>query len=325
MPDYSVLILYRLSGEQPLCEFQQAHESDEAVQRIDEGLRAAGFDTRIILVGDNIERVLSAVDPRTTVIFNYCEGYHENNSGYDPITQLYESLNLVYTGADDHRLWLSQDKSHTKAQLKHHGVPTPAYRIFESSHVGSWRIYPAFVKPARLHASMGISGESLVETPVQLRQQVERILDEMQQPALVEDFIEGDEYRVSVWGHHALDVLPLVRFHYLPSAARPYGFKDYATKWDEIGLRYEIPARISARLRRRIEQAAKAAFRAVAARDYGGFDIRVRGEQPYVIDANHNPDISEESSFIRSIRVTGADYALLASRLVQLAAQRRPG
>jgi D-alanine-D-alanine ligase len=171
---------------------------------------------------------------------------------------------------------------------------------------------------------MGILPESVVETPGQLRQQVERILDEHQQPALVEDFIEGDEYRVSVWGNHELEVLPLVRYHFTPSAARPYGFKDYETKWEEMGLRAEIPAKINARLRRRIETVAKAAFRAVGIRDYGGFDIRVRGERPYVIDANHNPDISDESSFFRSIRVVGSDYSLLAGRIVQLAAERRP-
>ncbi len=324
MPDYRVLILYRLPGEQLYCEFQKTHEADEAVQLVDDGLRASGFDTQIILVGDDIEQVLSKIDPRATVIFNYCEGYHENNSGYDPITRLYEALNLTYTGADDDALWHSQDKARIKAQLVHHGVPTPDYRIYESDNVADWDIFPAMAKPAHLHASLGILPESVAETPAQLRRQVQRILDELQQPALVEDFIEGDEYRVTVWGNHRLEVLPLIRFHFLPNAQRPYGFIDYATKWDETGLQIEVPAKVSARLRRRIEAAAKSAFRTARFRDYGAFDIRVRDEQPYVIDANHNPDISADSYFIRSIRVVGSDYPLLAGRIVELAAQRMP-
>jgi D-alanine-D-alanine ligase len=324
MPDYRVLILYRLPGEQLYCEFQQTHEADEAVQLVDDGLRASGFETQIVLVGDDIEHVLSRIDPRATVIFNYCEGYHENSSGYDPITRLYEALNLTYTGSDDHALWHAQDKALIKTQLTRRGVPTPAYRIYESDNVADWDIFPAIVKPGHLHASLGILPESVVETPAQLQRQVQRILDELQQPALVEDFIEGDEYRVSVWGDRKLEVLPLVRYHFLPSTQRPYGFKDYATKWDETGLQVEVPAKIGARLRRQIETAAKAAFRAARFRDYGGFDIRVRDEQPYVIDANHNPDISQDSSFIRSVRVVGSDYSLLAGRIVELAAQRIP-
>jgi D-alanine-D-alanine ligase len=322
MPHYRVLILYRLPGEQLYCEFQQPHEADEAIQRVDDGLRASGFDTQIILVGDDVEQVLSQIDPQATIIFNYCEGYHENNTGYDPITRLYEALNLTYTGADDHTLWHSQDKARIKAQLIRHGIPTPDYRVYQSDSTADWDIFPAMVKPAFLHASLGILPESVVETPAHLRRQVQRILDEMQQPALVEDFIEGDEYRVTVWGNHDLEALPLVRFHFLPSTRRPYGFIDYATKWDETGLRIEVPAKVNARLRRRIEAAAKAAFRAARFRDYGAFDIRVRADQPYVIDANHNPDISPDSYFLHSIRVVGSDYSYLTGRIVELAAQR---
>ena len=69
---------------------------------------------------------------------------------------------------------------------------------------------------------------------------------------------------------------------------------------------------------------AKAAFRAARFRDYGAFDIRVRADQPYIIDANHNPDISRDSFFHLAIRVVGCEYEHLAGRLVELAAQRMP-
>jgi D-alanine-D-alanine ligase len=324
MLDYRVLILYRLPGGQLRCEFQQTHEADEAIQLVDSGLSAAGFDTQIILVGDDIEQVLADVDPRASVIFNYCEGYHENNSGYDPITRLYESLNLVYTGADDHALWHSQNKAHAKAQLVRHGVKTPIYRIYETDDVAGWDIFPAIVKPAHLHASLGILPESVVETPRELRHQVQRILDELQQPALVEDFIEGDEFRACVLGNHEFEVLPLIRYQFLTNTAHPYVIKDFATKWDDDALDVEIPAKISGRLRQRIETTAKAAFRAVGARDYGGFDIRVRAGTPYVIDANQNPDIADGCSFLLALRTVGRDYSALASKIVSLAAQRLP-
>jgi D-alanine-D-alanine ligase len=324
MPDYVVSILYRPPDQQPCSAFQPVAHAEENVQMVDEALRAAGFTTQIILVGGDIEAVLDSFNPRRTVIFNYCDGYHENSSGYDPITRLYESLNLAYTGADDQTLWGAQDKAHTKTLLVRHGVPTPVYRIFDTDAVADWRIFPALVKPARLHASLGILPESVVETSAGLRRQVQRVLDELGQPALVEDYIEGDEYRVSLWGNYELEMLPIIHYHFLPSAARPYGFKDYVTKWDETGLHVEVTARLNGVLKARIDAVSKAACRAVGVRDYGGIDIRVRRNRPYVIDPNQNPSIAEDSSFFRSARAAGHTYASVIARIVELAAARRP-
>ncbi len=322
--DYQVLILYRPTGVLACTELQSGDAADDTVQIVNDGLRAAGIDTQILLVGEDIECVLAGYDPRRTVIFNYCDGYHADESGYDPITQIYERLNLAYTGADDQTLYQAQSKAFTKAQLVKHGVPTPAYRIFDSDHLDGWRLFPALVKPAQMHASMGIYPDSVVENPQQLQRQVQRMLDEYQQAALVEDFLEGGEYRVSVWGNGKLEVLPFIGYEYLPITGRSYSFKDYQTKWDETNLVVNIPARVSPQLTEQIEALARAAFRAVGMRDYGGIDLRLRGETAYVIDPNQNPDISTDSSFYRAVLASGGDYSTLVTRIVQLAAERRP-
>lgn len=321
MNEYHVLILYRPFSELTHSQTLTPSAADETIQLVDESLQSVGLTTEILLVGNDYEQVLGDYDPRTTLIFNYCDGYHETPTGYDPITRTFEAMGFAFTGADDETLWAAQDKATTQAQLVRHGIPTPQYRIYDSDDVGDWDIFPAFVKPARLHASLGILPESVVETSAQLRQQVQRLLDEFGQPALVEDFIEGSEFRVSLWGDHHLEVLPLVGFHY---PDRQYGFKDYTTKWDEIGLQVEAPARVRPAMKTRLEAMAKATFHAVRMRDYGGIDIRVRGEQAYVIDPNQNPDISTESSFLRSIHAAGLDYSAMLARIVRLAAQRMP-
>lgn len=324
MPDYQVLILYRPPDVLDCTTLLPYEAADVSVQIVDAGLRQAGIATQIALVGQDIETFLAYRDPRQTVIFNYCDGYHVDESGYDPITRIYEAQCFAYTGADDQSLWLGRDKQFGKNQLVKHGIPTPEYQIYETDDVDDWTIFPALVKPSRLHASLGIGPESVVDNPDQLKRQVQYVLDTFQQPALVEDFIEGEEYRVSVWGGKNLVVLPFIGYHYLPNTERRYGFKDYETKWSEDHIRVDIPAQVEPNLAERISDVAKKAFRAVLMRDYGGIDIRVRGDVPYVIDPNPNPDISTESSFDRAVRAAGQDYSHLVTEIVRLAAKRRP-
>jgi D-alanine-D-alanine ligase len=157
----------------------------------------------------------------------------------------------------------------------------------------------------------------------ELKRQVEYVLEEWQQTALVEDFIGGQEYRVSLWGNAELEVLPLMSVHY-PQAADPsLAFQDYDTKWDESRMHFEIPAQVKPSVKAHIEKIAKATYRATGMRDYGGIDLRLRGDMPYILDPNHNPDISEVSFIVRMAATLGYDYGEVLARIVRLAAMRR--
>ena len=320
---YQILIAYRpFRLADP--NWEQTVATDATIQAALEALQRAGFEVRVLSVGADIADVLRRYNPRQTVIFNYCDGFDDDPTGYDPVTRVFEDLGFAYTGAHDSILLSSQDKALTKAILERNNISTPAYRIYDHPDVDGWNIFPALVKPARKHGSLGITPESVVETPAALAQQVQRVLDEWQQPALVEDFIDGDEYRVSVWGNATLEVLPLMCIQFLPMPERPYGMKDFDTKWLETGMHIDIPAKIDMALKTRIEQVAMQAFRVLEMRDYGGIDIRVRDGIPYVIDPNANADICDVSSFSQMARAAGHDYAAVLARIVGLAAERLP-
>jgi D-alanine-D-alanine ligase len=320
---YQVLIAYR-SFHLADPNWEQTVATDETIQAAFAALGRAGLAVSVLSVGADIGDVLRGYDPCRTVIFNYCDGFDNDPTGYDPVTRVFEDLGFAYTGAHDAILLSSQDKAHTKAILEHNHISTPAYHVYENADVNGWNIFPALVKPARKHGSLGITPQSVVETPERLAQQVQHVLDEWQQPALVEDFIDGIEYRVSVWGNTVLEVLPLMSIQFLPMLERPYGMKDFDTKWLETGMQIDIPAKIDSVLQTRIEQAAMQAFRALEMRDYGGIDIRVRDGVAYVIDPNANADICDVSSFSQMARAAGYDYAAVLARIVGLAAERLP-
>jgi D-alanine-D-alanine ligase len=69
--------------------------------------------------------------------------------------------------------------------------------------------YPAFVKPICESRSVGISDESVVQDKTELRQRIAFIEKEFDEPALVEEFLPGDEYTALVLGNGTTrEVLP---------------------------------------------------------------------------------------------------------------------
>lgn len=317
-----ILIAFRPFTQIDDPELLQTIANDDTIRFAHEALSADGLRAEVLHVDDDLETRLRAYDPQRTLIFNYCDGFADNPSGYDPVTQVFESLGFAYTGADDSTLQWSQDKALAKARLVEAGVPTPVYAIYEDAEkTADWSLFPALVKPARQHGSLGITPQSVVHTPAELQQQVRRIVQEWRQPALVEDFIEGDEYRISILGNgHELEILPFMRIRFHAS----HGLKDFETKWLETGITIEVPAEVSPVLHQRMKEAAIRAFRAVDMRDYGGIDVRVRGDNPYVIDPNQNPDISEVSNFLRMAQAANMDYPAMLGRIARLAAARLP-
>lgn len=61
--------------------------------------------------------------------------------------------------------------------------------------------FPAFVKPSYESRSVGISDNSVVNTPEELAAQVKFIHDTYSQPALVEEYLPGQEYTVLMLGN----------------------------------------------------------------------------------------------------------------------------
>ena len=54
--------------------------------------------------------------------------------------------------------------------------------------------YPLIVKPGNTDNSIGITNESVVTNKRELKRELNKVITKMKRPALVEEYIEGDEY-----------------------------------------------------------------------------------------------------------------------------------
>jgi D-alanine-D-alanine ligase len=323
---YQVVVLHR-----PLKMYDRELKKDVpdevSFPKFAASLESAGFRVHLLCAGDDIASQLDAYDCTKTIFFNCCEGTEENPNGYDPITCLLEEGNYVYTGATDATLKWSFDKSITKVRLVHHQIPTPRYAIYQDGDSRAWDIFPSLVKPVNQHGSFGITRASVVDSSAELEEQVTRVYQTWGKAALVEDFIDGPEYRVYILGNEILEILPLYGTWYDASPDYHDHIWGFENKWGEQSdqsLRHELPAILDPALETAIKEAAATSYRICEARDYGTVDIRVRDGRPYVLDVNQNPDISEGFSFAQAAEAGGCSYPELLARIVLLATERLP-
>lgn len=294
---------------------------------IEQALQEHGHTTAAVPISDNLWGPLKKYDPNEWLIFNLCESIR-NKTYLEPyIISVFEHLGFRYTGSDRRTLANCLNKARAKEILQAHGLPTAAYQIFTPWNIQRHLEFPLFVKPVSEDASIGITLNSVVQDERALRRQVRYIWEMYREPALVEEFIEGREFNVTILGNDNPRVMPLSEINFR-RIHNPFArIVSFRAKWvpsspEYLGTPPTCPARVSDTVKARIEDAARRAYLAMGLHDYGRVDIRLRNGTPYVLEVNPNADLSADAGIARASRIAGMTYADLADEIVRLAARR---
>ena len=266
------------------------------------------------------------------IAFNMLEEFH-GSATYEPFVVAHlELLRLPYTGCNPQGLLLAHNKHLTKQLLLGAGIPTPqgvvaplGQRIPSTVTLS----YPLLVKSTVEDASLGITVDSIVYDEAELRRQVERIHDVQQSDALVEEFIEGREFYVGTLGNTRPRALPVweLLFRRLPESMPNIATAD--VKWDfqlqkEIGVDTAL-ADLPTAQSRRLQQLARKVHQTLGLSGYARMDFRMTADgQPYVLEANPNPNLSFGEDYAESAEEAGMDYATMLQRIVNLGLAYEP-
>ncbi len=138
---------------------------------------------------------------RWDFVFNIAEGM--NGIGREAqIPALLDAYNIPYTFSSTEVLALALDKGLTNAVMHTYGVRTADFHVVRKiSDIKKVRIpFPLFVKPIAEGTSRGVDRNSKVESYEMLESKCKFILDNFNQPALVEEFLPGREFTVGILG-----------------------------------------------------------------------------------------------------------------------------
>lgn len=260
--------------------------------------------------------------PPVDAVLNLAEGHgSRNREAWAPI--LLELAGIPALGSDALSLSLSLDKAWANRFLAAAGIPVAPQRVMDDPEaVESAELpapFPLFVKPRWEGTAKGIRPSSRVENRAALAREVGRIVREYRQPALVEAFIAGPEYTVTLIGNDPPACLPAVQraldretaigIHALEGPGRAAGG----------GPRVAVtPGALDPELETKLADLARRAFVALECRDFARVDFRLDGAgEPVFLEINPLPTFATDGTFAILAELEGTALDVMLGRCIE--------
>ncbi|HSM04168.1 MAG TPA: ATP-grasp domain-containing protein [Longimicrobiales bacterium] len=296
-------------------------------------LAERGYETTFLDFNRPLEAAQQIEDVGVDIVFNLCERINRTSLLEPHAAALFDILQVPYTGSNPFTLGLCLDKIRVKKLLQFHGIPTPRWDyLYETDDAFDQDFpLPAIVKPANSDSSIGITNDSVVDSREALLERIEFVLHELRRPVLVEEFIDGDEYDVSILGNSSDSqrVLPLSRsvFGHMPEgywAMYPYEAKFLGSEVHKKSIEVQRPPKgVPGKLTSLISEIALDAYNVLGCSDYGRAEVRVDGEgNPYVLEVNPNPSIGPTDCVPSVAKLAGMAYGDFLEEILRLAINR---
>jgi D-alanine-D-alanine ligase len=289
---------------------------------IADAIRSCGFKVKKIGNATNLLGKINNLD--VDIVFNISEGVSgRNRESQVPI--VLEMAGIPFVGSDGLTLGLTLDKIMAKKVFMAEKIPTP--KFFEIKNSESMvdidhLKFPLIVKPRFEGSSKGLSENSRVANMEELKKQAEFIIATYRQPALVEEFISGQEFTVAIVGNDIPRVMPVVQIKIDGRLSLNDKFYTFARITSDR-LEYICPARISQELSKKIAAMALKAYNAVECRDFGRVDFRVdKEDNPYVLEINPLPSLSTADVFPLVAKASGGTYETIIGEILESALKR---
>jgi len=292
------------------------------VRLVAEALEGGGHNVRVfdgnMYVADQLQEFMPppAAGEQSGLAFNMAYGI-QGESRYTHLPAMLEMLGIPYVGSGPAGHALALDKVMTKVVLQHHGLPTPAYRVFSSPEEDlSGVAYPAIVKPKLEAVSFGVS---VVRGEAELREAIAYVVVEFRQQVLVERFVRGREFAVGLLGNGVPEAFPVAE---IDLGGDPEAFQTDADKLNAPRAKI-CPADVPAETAAEMVRLARETFRALGLRDFARVDFRLDEEgRAYVLEINSMASLGRSGSYVRAAEVAGYDFAALVNKMLEVAAVR---
>ncbi len=242
-----------------------------------------------------LEQLMQALlqGKRWDLVFNIAEGLY-GIAREAQIPGLLDAYQIAHPFSSTEVLAVALDKSLTNAVMKSHSIPVADFQVVRSAkdlHKVALP-FPLFVKPVAEGTSKGISDRSVIHNQQELDCRCRELLEEFQQPVLVETYLPGREFTVGLLGSGEEAQLLGVMEVQLHGDADKQGYTFENKQKYEERVSYHLVEEPE------VAQLALKAWTALNCLDAGRVDIRMNAERkPVFLEVNPlaglNPNYSD--------------------------------
>lgn len=230
--------------------------------------------------------------------------------GEDGVIQgVLEFLQIPYTGSGVMASAIGMDKIRTKMLWQTAGLPTPAFYLSsdEPRDLG----FPLMVKPALEGSSIGMYKVTAEDELIEAIRKAHQYDDNV----LVEQWVDGPEYTVSILNDRALPAIHL---------ETPNEFYDFDAKYRSDSTLYHCPSGLSEEEEAELQALALKAFRVVGASGWGRVDVMRDGQGNFqLLEINTVPGMTDHSLVPMAAKAMGLSFEALVAEIL-LSARRAP-
>ena len=279
---FKIIILEKKRGNFAIHEkFAQNVEiidtTSQEVQHHIDALREAGYE--VIKLKWNDEIIANLKKNKVDLVFNVSSLVE---------TAILDELGIPFIGSDVIGCAIATDKALIKNLWIMNNLSTSPFVLAKSlKDCAIFEIekpfdYPLFIKPSQGRGSSGIDKTSLVNSFDELKEQVEKRLTTINQPVMIERFLEGREITCGIIGNGD-------RIRALPLLEIIHEGKNKFLTFDKKELdddNFQCPARLTPELTQNTQNLAISAFKIAGLKDYGRVDMILTKDGPFLLEIN---------------------------------------
>jgi len=252
------------------------------------------------LTDDNLDKLWIKEFDKAFIVLHGRGG----EDGY--IQSLLDKRKIPFTGSGVDASNLCMNKANTKdVWLKHELPLSPSIVATQGKPIDPIDFpLPWAVKPTMEGSSIGI-------TKVENKNELDTALElawQYNDEALIEHWIEGDEYTVAILGNQALPSIKIISDH---------DFYDYDSKYFSNKTEYLCPSDLSEQQEKNIRTIAMKAFNLTGASDWGRVDfILDKNKNPYLLEINTVPGMTSHSLVPMAAKAAGMNFEQLVLKIL---------
>jgi len=283
----------------------QGEERDISIKSgkaIQSALETIGYNVLAITLENTLGDIISDLHSVDLVFLGLHGSIGENGT----IQGFLESLGVKYTGSDPLSSAICMDKNISKIIARYSKVNTPNWEIVTrgQSFNGNNSEFPLVIKPNDQGSTVGLT---IVHDKSELGPALNLAFN-YSSSVMVEQFIEGREFTVTLIEGKALPVCEIIPSHEL---------YDYECKYTSGMSKYLCPAVIDLDLTKRVQEITERLFDVLKCRHYSRADFRLDHDDNFwFLEMNTLPGMTDTSLVPMAAKAAGLSFNDLIDHIV---------